>query len=135
MNRGETLAETVLSSELLLTRYLDGFDDETRVRQTPDIPNHVAWTLGHCALTVHRVAEMLDNKPLSPDQFIRGDGAQGDATRFDTESVAFGSVPTPEKLEFFESIGVTECVFRLPSAGRDEVLATLDEQAELLARH
>lgn len=49
------------------------------------------------------------------------------------EIVPFGSLPTPEKLEFFESIGVTECVFRLPSAGRDEVLATLDEQAELLA--
>ena len=32
--------------------------------------------------------------------------------------VPFGSLPTPEKLEHFESIGVTECVFRLPSAER-----------------
>ena len=49
------------------------------------------------------------------------------------EIVPFGSVPTPEKLDHFERIGVTECVFRLPSAGRSEVLAVLDAQAELLA--
>ncbi len=96
MDRRETLAETVRSSETLLTRYLAGFNDETRVRQAPGMPNHVAWTLGHCALTMHRVAEMLDNLPLPADQFIRGDGAQGDATRFDTESVAFASVPAPD---------------------------------------
>ena len=45
------------------------------------------------------------------------------------EIVPFGSIPTPEKLEYFESIGVTECVFRLPSAGRDEVLPVLDRWA------
>lgn len=50
------------------------------------------------------------------------------------EIVPFGSIPTPAKLEHFESIGVTEVVFRVPSAGRDEVLATLDEQATLLPR-
>jgi probable F420-dependent oxidoreductase len=46
--------------------------------------------------------------------------------------VPFGSHPSPDKLEHFASIGVTECVFRLPSAGRDEVLPVLDEQARLL---
>lgn len=49
------------------------------------------------------------------------------------EVVPFGTLPTPEKLDHFEWIGVTECVFRLPSAGRDEVLAVLDEQAGLIA--
>ena len=48
--------------------------------------------------------------------------------------VPFGSHPTPEKLEHFASIGVTECVFRLPSAPADEVLAILDEQARLITR-
>ena len=48
--------------------------------------------------------------------------------------VPFGSHPSPEKLEHFERIGVTECVFRLPSAPADEVLPVLDEQARLIAR-
>ena len=50
------------------------------------------------------------------------------------EIVPFGSIPTPDKLEHFERIGVTECVFRVPSAGRDEVLATLDDQMALITR-
>lgn len=49
------------------------------------------------------------------------------------EIIPFGSIPTAAKLEHFRSIGVTECVFRLPTAGRDEVLPILDQQAELLA--
>jgi len=47
--------------------------------------------------------------------------------------VPFGSHPSADKLEHFASIGVTECVFRLPSAPRDEVLPVLDAQAELLS--
>lgn len=47
--------------------------------------------------------------------------------------VPFGSHPSPDKLEYFASIGVTECVFRLPSAPRDDVLPVLDEQARLIA--
>jgi len=46
--------------------------------------------------------------------------------------VPFGSHPTPEKLEHFAEIGVTECVFRLPSAGTDEVLAVLEDQAKII---
>jgi len=42
------------------------------------------------------------------------------------EIIPFGSIPDAGKLEHFTSIGVTECVFRLPSAGRDEVLPVLD---------
>ncbi len=49
------------------------------------------------------------------------------------EIVPFGSIPDPGKLDHFERIGVTECVFRLPSAPRDEVLPLLDEQAALVA--
>jgi len=51
----------------------------------------------------------------------------------DLEIVPFGSVPDPGKLDHFERIGVTECVFRLPSAPRDIVLPLLDEQAALIA--
>lgn len=49
------------------------------------------------------------------------------------EIVPFGSLPTPDKLDHFERIGVAECVFRIPSAGRDQVLPVLDEQAALVA--
>ena len=48
------------------------------------------------------------------------------------EIVPFGSLPDPGKLAHFAQIGVTECVFRIPSAGADEVLPTLDKWAGLL---
>lgn len=49
------------------------------------------------------------------------------------EVVPFGSLPDPGKLDHFERIGVTECVFRVPSAPRDVVLPILDQQAALTA--
>jgi probable F420-dependent oxidoreductase len=49
------------------------------------------------------------------------------------EIVPFGSVPTHDKLDHFDRIGVTECVFRIPTATRDVVLPILDEQAALIA--
>src|SRR4051794_13966493 len=48
------------------------------------------------------------------------------------EIVPFGSLPDPGKLEHFATIGVTECVFRIPSAGADIVLPILDQWAELI---
>jgi hypothetical protein len=42
-------------------------------------------------------------------------------------------LPSPGKLDHFEQLGVTECVFRIPSAPRDVVLPQLDEQAALMA--
>jgi probable F420-dependent oxidoreductase len=47
--------------------------------------------------------------------------------------VPFGSLPTAPKLAHFAEIGVTECVFRIPSAPADDVLPVLDEQAKLVA--
>ena len=49
------------------------------------------------------------------------------------EIVPFGSIPDAGKLDHFERIGVTECVFRLPSAPYDIVMPLLDEQAALVA--
>lgn len=46
--------------------------------------------------------------------------------------VPFGSIPDPGKLEHFRSIGVTECVFRLPSASADVVLPVLDRWASTI---
>jgi probable F420-dependent oxidoreductase len=50
----------------------------------------------------------------------------------DLEIVPFGSRPDHGKLDHFAEVGVTECVFYLPSAPRDEVLLVLDRHAELI---
>lgn len=94
--RAELLAESVSATKLLLGRYLAGFNDVTATRQTPDLPNHVAWCLGHCALTMHRVAEKLDGQPAPKSDFISAtDGTRGsrDKGYFDAEGVSFGSAP------------------------------------------
>jgi probable F420-dependent oxidoreductase len=49
------------------------------------------------------------------------------------EIMPFGSIPDQGKLDHFAEIGVTECVFRLPSAARDRVLPVLDKWAALVA--
>ncbi|MHC4415907.1 MAG: DinB family protein [Planctomycetota bacterium] len=96
MNRQEILAECILVTKSLFVRFLDGFGDDNRTRQAPGLPNHVIWCLGHCALTMHRIAERFDGGPLPTDDFVMGDGTAGSGTRFDTESVCFDSVPKDE---------------------------------------
>ena len=90
------LAEFILSTKPFFVRFIDGFDDSTCTLQGENLPNHVAWSLGHCALTMNRAAERFDNKPLPETDFIMGDGTNGDSSRFDTESVCFDSMPTPD---------------------------------------
>jgi probable F420-dependent oxidoreductase len=46
--------------------------------------------------------------------------------------VPFGTLPDAGKLEYYESIGVTEVVLRLPSGDADRVLPILDEYAPLV---
>ncbi|MFW5653068.1 MAG: DinB family protein [Planctomycetota bacterium] len=88
------LAHAIENSRDLMFRFLDGFKDENRTKQAPSLPNHVVWNLGHCALTMHKVAELyLDKLPPPDDHFFEGDGISGDRTRFDVRSVAWGSVP------------------------------------------
>lgn len=102
----DVLAEAILAGKGMLGRYLAGFTDETACRQAPGLPNHVAWSLGHCALTMHRVAERIDGLPLPSGDFagplpIPGappsdwrTGRPADA--FAPESIAFGSAPDPD---------------------------------------
>lgn len=49
------------------------------------------------------------------------------------ETIPFGSVPDHGKLDHFDKIGVTECVFRVPSAPGEKVLPILDRYAEVIA--
>jgi len=46
--------------------------------------------------------------------------------------VPMGTLPDEGKLEHYASLGVAETVLRVPSAGRDEVLAVLDDHARYL---
>jgi hypothetical protein len=95
---GEWLAHNVLQNQALFERFLAGFDDDNRTRQAPALPNHVAWTLGHLALTAHRCAQRVEGSDgpgeLPSEAFVAGE--RGDAERFGVESVAFGSSPTDE---------------------------------------
>jgi hypothetical protein len=91
MSRQQTIASALLATKTLLGRYLKGFDDTNHTRQAAGLPNHVAWCLGHCALTMQRVAEHIDGRPLSPEDFMPGPA--GNADRFGLESVAFASQP------------------------------------------
>jgi len=46
--------------------------------------------------------------------------------------VPFGTIPDERKLAYYESVGVTEVVLRLPSASADEVLPVLDDYTRFL---
>jgi hypothetical protein len=46
--------------------------------------------------------------------------------------VPLGVLPDAAKLDYYESVGVTEAVFRLPSAPRDDVLPVLDDFSQYL---
>ncbi len=46
--------------------------------------------------------------------------------------VPMGVFPDEGKLDYYRELGVTECVLRLPSAPRDEVMPVLDEYAKRL---
>ena len=94
MRRQDVYAEATLQSAMLLRRYLAGFDEGTKVAQAPGLPNHAAWSLGHLALTMHRVAERLDKRPMPETEFVPGQ--RGDEHHFAIESVAFGSRPAAE---------------------------------------
>ena len=48
--------------------------------------------------------------------------------------VPFGVLPTAGKLDYYQELGVSEAVLRLPGAGRDAVLPVLDEYVSWLER-
>jgi probable F420-dependent oxidoreductase len=48
--------------------------------------------------------------------------------------VPMGVFPTDEKLAYYKDVGVTECVLRIPSAPRDEVLPVLDDYVQYIGR-
>jgi len=99
MRAQDYLAETVLGSRDNFFRYMVGFEEADRIRTAPGLPNHAAWCMGHCALVMHRIAEKLGAGGLPDADFIVGAG-RGDAQKYGTESVAFGSDPAVESDAF-----------------------------------
>lgn len=130
MKRPEFLAESVLHSRGLLSRYLVGFDDSNHTVTAPGLPNHLAWILGHCALTMHRAAERVDGRERLDGSFIP-DAGTGDGRRFGAESVAFGSDPRATGVTFPGHLRCAEifadATERLASALRQAPEPSLDE--------
>ena len=48
--------------------------------------------------------------------------------------VPMGVFPSDEKLSYFEAMGVTETILRIPAAGRDEILPVLDDFVQYIDR-
>lgn len=95
----EQVARAIEDLPKLVDRFLPGFDESNRAAQAPGLPNHLVWSLGHLAMYHHRAAEQiagLEPGTLPESDFVTGDGAAGDASRFDTESVCFASTPAPD---------------------------------------
>ncbi|MAT81403.1 MAG: hypothetical protein CMJ29_07125 [Phycisphaerae bacterium] len=88
-----TLAQTVRYTEGLFTRFLEGFDEASRARQAPDLPNHPIWLLGHCGFSMNRVAAEFDGAPIAGDYYIEGDGSSGTPALFDITSIRIRSIP------------------------------------------
>lgn len=97
MRSQEIVAASVRHSRDLLKRYLVKFDDSNHTRSAPGCPNHLAWCLGHLALTASRFSEWLPRGNQSgggiPTEDFLVDAKSGDESRFGTESVRFGSDP------------------------------------------
>lgn len=131
LTRQDMLAEFVLSTKPLFLRFLDGFDDSTRTFQGENLPNHVAWCLGHCALTMNRAAEQFDGNSLPENDFVIGDGTKGERDRFDTETVCFDSTPQADPENYPTLDRATEiyeaACDRFAQAVRNTTDAKLDE--------
>lgn len=92
----------------------------------PTLFSHVAeYAQGWIPIGGAGVAEALPSLRAALERAGRAPG--------DVEVITFGSVPDHAKLDHFEEIGISECVFRLPSAPRDVVLKVLDRHAALVS--
>lgn len=100
MTPSQLIADAIVANKELVGRYLVGFDDRNRTTQPPGLPNHVAWSLGHCALVMSRVAEQFDGKGLPAGEIEAGSPSlprgAGERNSFLTETVAYGSTPVDD---------------------------------------
>ena len=100
MTMQQMLHDTITEARGLFNRFLAGFDNTNHTTQAEGLPNHAAWTLGHCALVMHRIAGRIDGDTLPESDFITGDGSQGDADHFDTEGIFIDSTPVDDPSQY-----------------------------------
>ncbi len=101
MHRNEVLAESIARARRLLPMFLGGFNDDNRIAQAPNLPNHAAWTLGHSAWEFHELAAKLDGAPMLPDgDFIAGTTARGDTDRYAEADIESGSTPVADPARY-----------------------------------
>ena len=86
MSSAAMLADAIGSTEELLIRFLEGFDETNATAQLPGLPNHAAWTLGHLALTMHRASEQIAEATFPLE--------------WDPEPFAFGSSPSARRDDY-----------------------------------
>src|ERR1044071_4733811 len=99
MTPRDTIADAILTTKPLAARYFAGFDDTNHTAQAPGLPNHLAWSLGHLALTMSRICEKIDGRPL-PEASFSADPVGAAATRYCTEDIAFASRPLADATRY-----------------------------------
>lgn len=93
MSQAAMLGQVISCSEGLMLRLMAGFDDRMAVAQPPGLPNHLIWTLGHCAHTMSRLASMFDGAELPASDFAESAGSQENRAQFDITSICRESTP------------------------------------------
>ncbi len=144
MTRQETLANAVMATMPLFTRFLAGFTDNNRTHQEPGMPGHAAWQCGHCALTMHHLGAVLDDGAFPPeDDFYPREVDHGDIHKFAHMMVRKDSVPVDDP-NLYPTMDRAQAIFeraceRLAAAARNASDARLDEEMDwggtMFARH
>lgn len=96
----DVLAAAAEAPKQLLARFLTGFTNDNHTTTTPELPNHLAWCLGHSAMYLNHAASQLDGLPLPPTHFIPGSTAPPERQQFATEIISFGSQPDTDPAQF-----------------------------------
>ncbi len=139
--------EHVLAMRALWTQEVASFEGEfTSIEPTwswpkPEVPIPVLLGGAGGPRLMEHLVEYADGwLPIGGSGLARGIPAYHDRLRAagrdpgSVRVIPIGSHPDADKIAHFESIGVEECVFRLPSAPPGEVMPTLDQQSRFLER-
>jgi probable F420-dependent oxidoreductase len=149
-DRRDVVRERVLAMKALWTEDVGGYDGKfvnvspswswPKPTQRPHPPVLIGGAAGP-KMFAH-IAEYADGwipiggaglaKALPELRAVVGEAGRDPST---LEIVPFGAIPDQGKLDHFTKIGVSECVLRIPSGSRDEVLPSLDKWAALVAEH